>query len=249
MREIKSELNTLNISTADAFEKEELVQRLVHARLSSAIDRTVTERTKKKKKRRSYDDDSFVSATATTESVINMQELQGAHSQNAKSSPITDAIIKTPFVYFSLDSNKQIQDQKSQDVYIRPSPGKYVAVRVKLQSRNSQDDVEYTLLVDTACSGIVLSPKAISRAGDLIQTIKGAASMTTAGGGQGGYDVAKWGDNSTTKFIVGGVDINEIEGFGSSMMNMAAVNDIGALPEGLDGILGLSFLNKVGSLV
>jgi hypothetical protein len=26
---------------------------------------------------------------------------------------------------------------------------------------------------------------------------------------------------------------------------VAAINDIGALPEGLDGILGLSFLSKV----
>ena len=247
VKQIKSELEALNISTADAFEKEELVQRLLRARLSGAANKAVAAKTSKKKKRRTYDDDIFESDT--TGSVIDNQDSQGAYySQNAFSSPITDATIKAPFIYFSLDSRKQIQDRQSQDVYIRPSPGKYAAVEVKLQSKNSQHSVEYTLLVDTACSGIVLSPQAITRAGGLIQTIKGAASMTTAGGGQGGYDIAKWGDKSTTKFIVGGVDVNEIEGFGGSMMNMAAVNDIGALPDGLDGILGLSFLNKVSSL-
>lgn len=41
------------------------------------------------------------------------------------------------------------------------------------------------------------------------------------------------------KFIVGGVDVNEIDGISSNMINMA-------LPaEGLDGILGLSLSSKV----
>ena len=44
------------------------------------------------------------------------------------------------------------------------------------------------------------------------------------------------------KFIVGGVDVNEIDGISRNMINMA-------LPaEGLDGILGLSLSSKVSIL-
>jgi hypothetical protein len=249
-KEIKSQLESLNISTANAFEKEELVQRLYRARLSGTVDSTETVR-KKKKKRRFDDDgvllDDSVSDVSSNHQADNVSPRETLYSQNNVGDTIDDATVKAPLHFYTLDSNKQLQDRTSQDVFIRPSPGKYAAIKVKLQSKQSLASVEYTLLVDTACSGIVLSPKAVSRSYGIIQTVKGAASMTTAGGGQGGYDVATWGDRSTTKFIVGGINVNDIEGMGSSMMNMAAINDIGALPDGLDGILGLSFLNKVSS--
>lgn len=241
-REIKSQLDSLNISTANALEKEELVQRLFRARTSSDIaDKTGAPATTKKKKKRRYYDVADSSASNTEQPNNNVSYTQNNDVQSSN----FDATIKAPFRYFTLDSNKQIRDQASQDIFIRPSPGKYAAVTIKFQSKKSLTSVEYTLLVDTACSGIVLSPQAVSRSNGMIQTVKGAASMTTAGGGQGGYDVATWGDGKGTKFIVGGVDVNEIEGMGNNgMMNMAAINDIGALPEGIDGILGLSFLSK-----
>jgi hypothetical protein len=240
-REIKTELESLNISTVDAFEKEELVQRLFRARLSSNGAEAAERKPRKKKKRRSYDgeEDSIVDKNDTASTVT-------WNRQPTSSSSYIDATIKVPFQYFSLDSNKKLQDRTSTDIYIRPSPGKYVAVKVKLQSKTSAAAVEYTLLVDTACSGLVLSPQAVSRSNGLIQTLSGAASMTAAGGNQSGYDVATWGDGSTVKFIMGGIDVNQMKDIGS-VMNIAAINDIEALPEGLDGILGLSFLNKVRS--
>jgi hypothetical protein len=244
--EIKTQLESLNISTVDVFEKEELVQRLFCARLSSNGVETAEKKPRKKKKRRSYDgeDDLIVDQNGHDASTVTSSSA-AIHETSTKTNNI-DATIKVPFRYFLLDSNKQLQDRTSTDIYIRPSPGKYAAVKVKLQSKTSAAAVEYTLLVDTACSGLVLSPQAVSRSNGLIQTLSGAASMTAAGGNQSGYDVATWGDGSAVEFIVGGFDVNHMKDI-SSVMNIAAINDIEALPEGLDGILGLSFLNKVRS--
>lgn len=66
--------------------------------------------------------------------------------------------------------------------------------------------------------------------------------MMSAGGARGGYNVAKW-DEYSTRVKVGGVDLNSV-GL-RDMPKVAAVQDIGALPGMLDGILGLSFLNQV----
>ena len=251
VQEIKSQLDSLNISTANALEKEELVQRLFRARMSNdnADKRDVPVNAKKKKKRRYYDDVVSsvdpVAESSVRNTVQSNNDVSYTLNNDVQSSNFDATIIKAPFRYFSLDSNKQLHDQASQDIFIRPSPGKYAAITIELQSKISLNSVQYTLLVDTACSGIVLSPQAVSRSNGMIQTVKGTASMTTAGGGQGGYDVATWGDRTSTKFIVGGVDVNELEGIGNNgMMNVAAINDIGALPDGLDGILGLSFLSK-----
>eukprot|EP00804_Cyclotella_cryptica_P010113 CCRYP_019284-RA/>CCRYP_019284-RA protein AED:0.05 eAED:0.05 QI:121/1/1/1/0.5/0.33/3/115/488 len=250
-KEIKTQLEALNISTANAFEKEELVQRLYRARTSGVENANVN--AKKKKKRRRADNDSAV--------FDELNWVQPANESSKQSTSVTspnldanadttlpfdtEATITVPLEYYTLDSVNKVSARNSQDIYIRPSPGKFAAVRVKLQSKTTLAEAEYTLLVDTACSGIVLSPKAVSRSNGIIRTVKSGASMTTAGAvRQGGYDVATWGDGSTTKFIVGGVDVNEIDGSSGSMISMAAVNDIGALPEGLDGILGLSFLSK-----
>lgn len=250
VKDIKSQLESINISTKDAFEKEELVQRLFRARLASTDVGVAEKPRKKKKKRRQYYDDDGVSidqsAFHTSQDIpIGQPPKVSPTSSDRSTSKRTDATIVAPFQYFTLDTKKQLQDATAQDIYIRPSPGKYAAVTVKLQSKSTSAAAEYTLLVDTACSGIVLSPEAESRSNGLIQTIKGAASMASAGGDRAGYDVATWGDRSTTKLIIGDVDVNEIDGMGDRMMNMAAINDIGALPDGIDGILGLSLLNKV----
>eukprot|EP00956_Cyclotella_meneghiniana_P003942 scaffold4738_cov61-Cyclotella_meneghiniana.AAC.8 len=251
VQEIKSQLDSLNISTANALEKEELVQRLFRARMSNdnADKRDVPVNAKKKKKRRYYDDVVSsvdpVAESSVRNTVQSNNDVSYTLNNDVQSSNFDATIIKAPFRYFSLDSNKQLHDQASQDIFIRPSPGKYVAITIELQSKISLNSVQYTLLVDTACSGIVLSPQAVSRSNGMIQTVKGAASMTTAGGGQGGYDVATWGDRTSTKFIVGGVDVNELEGIGNNrMMNVAAINDIGALPDGLDE--GSLYMTKLG---
>ena len=253
VKELKSELEILQISTSDVFEKEELVQRLYNARTAkvsanSSGNGNVDEkkRTKKKKKRRTYDnedDDNNINIEGVVESSVDdvsstMREVIDSPTVTSNSNNNNNGwTIITPFIYHELESSKSVPAQNSNNIYIRPSPGKYAAIKLQMKKDGQSKSVEWTLLVDTACSGLVLSPSAVTRANTIIpgiiQTIDNAGTMTMAGSTQTN-SVAKW--DSYTKLFVNGVEINHA--------NVAACQDIGALPSGLDGILGLSFLNQ-----
>jgi hypothetical protein len=190
-------------------------------------------RKKKKKKRRQYDDIDDVNiddASETDDIATNEKKIRTTTTDDSTyvaDIPTADTVgtnsnaIKTPFIYYDLESSKSVQAQNHNDIYIRPSPGKYASIKVQLQ-KEGQSPVSFTLLVDTACSGLVLSPSAVARANTqvpgIIQTIDNAGSMTMAGSSQG-TSVAKW--DSYTKMIVEGVEINHV--------NMGACQDIGAL--------------------
>ncbi|KAL7535375.1 hypothetical protein ACHAXR_011128 [Thalassiosira sp. AJA248-18] len=256
VRELKLELESLNVSTQNALEKEELVQRLYNARLSSDSGSSNSGESKqgkkKKKKRRRYDDEDVMgtsemesttvidSAKSETESVPTNKWAGDTDSSN----PATAAAptkngwtITTPFIYHELETSKSVAAQNAEDIYIRPSAGKYAAITVQLKKEGQPSSIEWTLLVDTACSGLVLRPDAVARANQqcpgILHTISNAGTMTMAGSSQGA-SVAKW--DSYTKLLVGGLEINHA--------NVAACQDIGALPSGLDGIIGLSFLDQ-----
>ncbi|KAL9184763.1 hypothetical protein ACHAXT_012733 [Thalassiosira profunda] len=224
VKELKSELESRGVSTRDAFEKEELVQRLYKSRLggtTSVGDAGAADNPrKKKKKRRTYDDDD------AADTVDDMAATAASGSWT----------IAAPFVYHELETSKSVAAQNAEDIYIRPSAGKYAAIKVQLEKNGKS--VELTLLVDTACSGLVLSPAAVATANQQIPGVLESASnvgatMTMAGSSQGAA-VAKW--DSYTKLMVGGAEVNHV--------SMAACQDIGALPSGLDGIWGLSFLDQ-----
>jgi len=224
VKDLKFELDTLNISTSDVFEKEELVQRLYNARINGASANVIAngidnKKIKKKKKRRSYD----------------ANPMTTSNNSNSNNNSWT---ITTPLIYHELESSKSVKAQNANDIYIRPSPGKYASIKVQLHKQGMQTNViEWMLLVDTACSGLVLSPRAVSKANsicpNIIQTIDNAGTMTMAGSSQGS-SVAKW--DTYTKLYIGGIEIDHT--------NVAACQDIGALPSQLDGIIGLSFLEK-----
>ena len=243
VKQLKDELDSRGISTADVFEKEELVQRLYLAKLSSDNDDDDSViKKKKKKKRRIYDDDN--------NDVTKKDDLISEGSSK----------IIVPFQYFSLESSTSAVAAKNSDnIFIRPSEGKYAAIEVTLLQKKKASDsssssaaaaaVTMNLLVDTACSGLVISPTAITRMNNECPNIvqlqsSVGATMTSAGGSQGA-GVAKW-DDSTTNMMVGGV-IVQPSNIGS-MSNVAAVQDIGALPRGLDGIIGLSFLRNFATV-
>ncbi|KAL7448554.1 hypothetical protein ACHAWC_000719, partial [Mediolabrus comicus] len=244
VKQLKNELDSRGISTADVFEKEELVQRLYLARLSSDDnddDDSVIKK-KKKKKRRINDDDN--------NDVTKDDDLISEGSRSSK--------IIVPFQYFSLESSTSaVAAKNAEDIFIRPSEGKYAAIEVTLLQKIKTADssssaaataVTMNLLVDTACSGLVISPTAITRMNNecpnIIQLQSSiGATMTSAGGSQGA-GVAKWDDS--TKMMVGGVVVQP-SNIGS-MSNVAAVQDIGALPRGLDGIIGLSFLRNFATV-
>ena len=247
VKELKVELDTLSISTSDAFEKEELVQRLYNARIDGATSSVFAngmdnKKIRKKKKRRSHDDDD----TSTDDTVNPITTSNNSNSNNNNANPMTTSnnnsnnswTITTPLIYYELESSKSVKAQNANDIYIRPSPGKYASIKVQLHKQGIQTSpIEWMLLVDTACSGLVLSPNAVSKANsicpNIIQTIDNAATMTMAGSSQGSA-VAKW--DTYTKLTVGGVELDHT--------NVAACQDIGALPSQLDGIIGLSFLEK-----
>ena len=241
VKELKSELETRGISTRDAFEKEELVQRLYTAKIC-ASNSSNSSKKKKKKKRRQYDDDGDIMSETIHNEIINDDIEDGDTTIFSQSTP--DNII-VPFQYFSLEASKSVAAINSQDIYIRPSEGKYAAIKVTFQKTQSST-VSLNLLVDTACSGLVISPNSVDRVNrecpGIFQMQTMGATMTTAGGNQGA-GVAKW--DKSTNMIVGDFVVSPANG---SMSNLAAVQHIGALPSGLDGIIGLSFLNQFATV-
>ena len=242
VKEIKSELESRGISTRDAFEKEELVQRLYTAKISASDDNNSTKKKKKKKKRRQYD-----GGNEDTNETIENETINDDIKDDVTAMPqSTGDDIVIPFQYFSLEASKPVAAANSQDIYIRPSEGKYAAIKVTFQQTQLSSAVSLNLLVDTACSGLVISPNSVHRVNrecpGIFEMQSVGATMTTAGGSQGA-GVAKW--DKSTNMIVGGAVVSPANG---SMSNLAAVQDIGALPSGLDGIIGLSFLNQFSTV-
>ncbi len=127
--------------------------------------------------------------------------------------------------------------------------GRFAAIKVRLKDKEtsspfSSDDgtiVEWMLLVDTVGSGLVLSLDAIRRANNdrpgTVRVTNNAGTMTMVGSSSlGTTSVASW-DKARARMTVGGADIGDGN-------NVAACQDVGALPTGLDGIIGLSFLRR-----
>jgi predicted aspartyl protease len=129
--------------------------------------------------------------------------------------------LNVPMQFFALEA-RSISASSSGDIYIRPSPGEYPAIELDLGRSGI-----LTMLVDTACSGIVLRPS--SAAKHNLRVVDNPISMTSAGG--------------TADTKLSQIDSFTVQGkkFGPAPV---AVQDIGALPSQLDGILGLQLLNQ-----
>eukprot|EP00548_Thalassiothrix_antarctica_P016037 CAMPEP_0194177900 /NCGR_PEP_ID=MMETSP0154-20130528/11601_1 /TAXON_ID=1049557 /ORGANISM="Thalassiothrix antarctica, Strain L6-D1" /LENGTH=370 /DNA_ID=CAMNT_0038892657 /DNA_START=99 /DNA_END=1211 /DNA_ORIENTATION=+ len=89
------------------------------------------------------------------------------------------------------------------------------------------DRFDLTLLLDTACSGFVLRPSIVREHG-----LKSYNKPITMSGAGGSINV---GLTQLERFTYGGEEFDKLP---------AAIQDIGALPPALDGIIGLSFLNR-----
>ena len=122
-------------------------------------------------------------------------------------------------------------ESRGADVAMKAAPGMYAAVRC------ATDGGEMLLLVDTACSGLVLRPAAAQRLGLQVRAVP-SATMTAAGGTAAAPDVAML----ASLRLVGGEQTIEQAG------QYAAVQDIGALPTKLDGIVGLSVLERFAAV-
>jgi predicted aspartyl protease len=189
VKELKAELKERNISTADVFEKDELVKRLYEARQKSP------------------------SVPAPPSPPPPPQ--QPSHP--------TGNVLEGDLLFTSMETGRSIPAYNRESIQIEGVGEPYPTIQIRVEDR-----FDLTLLLDTACSGFVLRPSIVPKYG--LKSYNMGASMTGAGGNVETAGLAQVG-----RFSFAG------DSFGSMP---AAVQDIGALPTALDGIIGLSFLQQ-----
>ena len=196
VKELKAELEERKISTADAFEKEELVKRLYNARVSSPEPPKAKASSTKPASSAKQTDPNVIRGELSFVSMESGGSIAGTY--NSESVQITDAATQ---------------------------PYPTMTIRV------ADGGFPLKLLVDTACSGLVLNPSVVRK--NNMKSDNRAVSMSGAGG-----STTNFGTTQIDRFTYG--DNGQVLG-----PLLAAVQDIGALgPLGLDGIIGLSFLGQ-----
>jgi predicted aspartyl protease len=124
-----------------------------------------------------------------------------------------------------------------QEGTLRPSGQSYCSIRVHVHQGDGRESFPLSLLLDTACSGIVLRPSTVAK--HKLPVVTSPVTMTSAGG------------TSTGNSQVATVESFTLEGTSNRRRFgplPAALQDMGALPPSLDGIIGLSFLNQFDSV-
>ena len=212
VKEIKAELQSMSITTQDVFEKEELVQRLFEARqkLHQQTKATTTS-------------SQTSSATASVQSPSSSQQRQSATTSKPN-------ILETPLYLTSLQAGTRIAAVNGADIAIESADHPYPTIKIQVTptSGSSQEEFTLNLLLDTACSGLVLRPSVVQKYG--LPSLSTPVTMTGAGGVS-----SNPGLTQLDRFRLQGHTFGPLP---------AAVQDIGALPSSLDGIIGLSFLNQ-----
>ncbi len=155
--------------------------------------------------------------------------LENQKQQNSweKTTPHPSSTVCVPMDFHSLTPDKAVASNNS-NIYLRPSPGKYPSINLSIPGQKRP----LTLLVDTACSGLILRPSIVKQYN--LPTFNAGVTMTAAGGSVEGTSVAKLNG----AVMDDGTVLEDL---------MVAGQDIGALPNKLDGIVGLSFLNQFQS--
>jgi predicted aspartyl protease len=203
VKELKAELTERKISTADAFEKEELIKRLYNAKLASPKSKSTTATAATSKRNT---DANVIRGELSFVSLESGQSISGTY--NSESIQITDADIQ-PYPTMTI----QVVDNDNSVFLLK-------------------------LLVDTACSGLVLTPSAVQKHN--LRSDSRPVVMTGAGGTADGI-----GATRIDRFTFGYDNSNEDQPKEFLGPLLAAVQDTGALdPLGLDGIIGLSFLSQ-----
>ena len=209
VKELKAELEERKISTADAFEKEELVKRLYDARLTSPSPPKAT-------------------------GVVSTPRKPSITTTSSKRST-DENVIRGELSYVSLDSARAIEGTyNSENVRIEnPDIEQYPIMNIQVIDNNGNFPLK--LLLDTACSGLLLTPSAVQKHN--MRSISASIATTGAGGTADTSGFATQIDRFTF-----GYDCDDQEILGPLI---AVAQDTGVLePLGLDGIIGLSFLGK-----
>jgi predicted aspartyl protease len=150
-------------------------------------------------------------------------------ASSSSSSNTNTNVITAPLYFTGLDTDLKVAavNMNGGGITINPSDQPYATIKMEVQ-KGGNAPFTLQLLLDTACSGFVLRPSVVDKYG--LAKLSTPVTMTGAGGTTGATGLTQ-----IEQFSLGG------ETFGPLP---AAVQDIGALPSSLDGIVGLSFLSQ-----
>ena len=200
VKDLKEALSTLNLSTTDVFEKEELVQRLLEARRNG----------------------------------VKRQEGVPPPTSSSSSGPqnqARDSAIVAPLYFTKMETTVRVAAMNGGGIEVTPNDLPYPTVEFEVGTPGlgaaAASSFTLRLLVDTACSGFVLRPSVVDQY--RLPQMSTPVTMTGAGG-----TVSAIGLTELSHFSIGGTSFGPLP---------AAVQEIGALPAALDGIVGLSFLH------
>lgn len=161
------------------------------------------------------------------------KQIQDLATETTDKSGSASGCISAPLYFTNMDSNVRVAAVNMDGgIQVDPSDQPYATVEFEVTPESDRGSFTLRLLLDTACSGFVLRPSVVEKHG--LPKMSTPVTMTGAGG-----TVGATGLTQLSKFSIGG------ETFGPLP---AAVQDIGALPSALDGIVGLSFLNNFAAV-
>jgi predicted aspartyl protease len=171
-----------------------------------------------------------VSTVGLFEKEVLVQSLLKSRRETAPNTQSTQTVptpkaspgaISAPLYFADLEAVKM-----AGGITLNASEQPYATVKIEVREKGRVFTLQ--LLLDTACSGVVLRPSVVEKHN--LPKMSTPVTMVGAGG-----TMAAQGLTQISRFAFGG------ETFGPLP---AAIQDIGALPQFLDGVIGLSFLNQ-----
>jgi len=226
VKQLKEELVKIGVSTQDAFEKEELVQRLYQAK--SAKGATVASPP-------GPQNNGFGSSPQQPPPQQQPQNVAAAapaawsqQTPPPPPPPSKNQIIIAPLYLTSLETGTRVAAVNGHDITVEAKDHPYPSIKIQVTPAPGKPECTLNLLLDTACSGIVLRPSVVKQY--KLPELSTPVTMTGAGGVASNTGLTQLDKCRLEQSTFGPLP--------------AAVQEIGALPSTLDGIIGLSFLNQ-----
>ena len=221
VKDLKKELQKRQIPCNHVFEKEELVRLVSIATMASTT--TTTTHVEK-------------DAETANVVVVDHQKVNDSAKSNQK---ITPGMIVTPLKLISLRGSEEVIVSSSSSstsdpgqLKFQPTDQPFATMELQVQGGlNNDDEFTLNLMVDTACSGVVLKSSSVQEYQiPLIQQTP--ATSTGVSGVAERVELAE-----ISNFAVGD---ERFDGNGLP----AAVQNLDVIPKSIDGIIGLSFLSQ-----
>jgi hypothetical protein len=244
IQEIKAELQQRKVPINDVFEKDELIRRLQQARQN---DKQQNE--------------------------SNIHSAQTINTENINVNHPNKNILSTPLYFTTMDQGMRVPAQNvNGGIIVEPSSQPYATMKIQIPSSKymnsnakknvSDHDHHYilSLLVDTACTGLVLRPTVVRQyqlpSYDTPVTMQGAAGISQATGltQLSSFTLYPNDNNNNHHYEPTTVPSSSTSSSRKQKPTRtfrslpAAVQDINGLPTVLDGIIGLSFINQFAAM-